>query len=436
MINHYNTLGIEKSADARQIKRAYFELVKQFPPERFPDKFKEIRAAYDALSNEETRAKYDETAELPQDIVFLYNQAQLARQQGRHDSVTKVIEMILQIHPELSFIRSEYARSLEALGKTGKAIEVWDKLCASERDNAKYTVALADCYEMRGWRKKAIDAYKRAIAIDNGDVECWESLVECHLAGSEYEEAAINTLMAVDILKKKGKESAYLYSNAVIYGVDDDDSLTEKYIKDILSMAQSGKANIEDIQGAISCLLTYFHTEGITRFFPYINEIAETIPDIEENVRYMLVHAQRDYEAAALEEKGFAFLFCDLLETLNKDCGCVNCRKAITSMEYDILTDINTYRPQIVRLKNEYPQLYSLHTDFFNEVIYTRDPDKMLYKRLNTLSKHGYVSNIRSRDNDEAPTASQTVRREGPKIGRNDPCPCGSGKKYKKCCGG
>ena len=23
----------------------------------------------------------------------------------------------------------------------------------------------------------------------------------------------------------------------------------------------------------------------------------------------------------------------------------------------------------------------------------------------------------------------------GPKVGRNDPCPCGSGKKYKKCCG-
>ena len=28
-----------------------------------------------------------------------------------------------------------------------------------------------------------------------------------------------------------------------------------------------------------------------------------------------------------------------------------------------------------------------------------------------------------------------TVRREEPKIGRNDPCPCGSGKKYKNCCG-
>jgi len=34
----------------------------------------------------------------------------------------------------------------------------------------------------------------------------------------------------------------------------------------------------------------------------------------------------------------------------------------------------------------------------------------------------------------EAP-APVTVRREGKKVGRNDPCPCGSGLKYKKCCG-
>lgn len=27
------------------------------------------------------------------------------------------------------------------------------------------------------------------------------------------------------------------------------------------------------------------------------------------------------------------------------------------------------------------------------------------------------------------------MRRAGPKVGRNDPCPCGSGKKYKQCCG-
>ncbi|WP_349676117.1 MULTISPECIES: SEC-C metal-binding domain-containing protein [Spongiibacter] len=30
---------------------------------------------------------------------------------------------------------------------------------------------------------------------------------------------------------------------------------------------------------------------------------------------------------------------------------------------------------------------------------------------------------------------SQPSRRAQPKVGRNDPCPCGNGRKFKKCCG-
>ncbi|MGE4518585.1 MAG: preprotein translocase subunit SecA [Desulfobacteraceae bacterium] len=36
---------------------------------------------------------------------------------------------------------------------------------------------------------------------------------------------------------------------------------------------------------------------------------------------------------------------------------------------------------------------------------------------------------------DDSDAGGKTVKREQPKIGRNDLCPCGSGKKYKKCCG-
>jgi preprotein translocase subunit SecA len=35
----------------------------------------------------------------------------------------------------------------------------------------------------------------------------------------------------------------------------------------------------------------------------------------------------------------------------------------------------------------------------------------------------------------QAQQTPKTVKREGEKVGRNDPCPCGSGKKYKKCHG-
>jgi preprotein translocase subunit SecA len=41
-----------------------------------------------------------------------------------------------------------------------------------------------------------------------------------------------------------------------------------------------------------------------------------------------------------------------------------------------------------------------------------------------------------NRGGESAATPSQrTVQRSQDKVGRNDPCPCGSGKKYKKCHG-
>ena len=39
---------------------------------------------------------------------------------------------------------------------------------------------------------------------------------------------------------------------------------------------------------------------------------------------------------------------------------------------------------------------------------------------------------LKQRSEDAAPL--KPVRRSEPRVGRNDPCPCGSGKKYKKCC--
>ena len=53
-----------------------------------------------------------------------------------------------------------------------------------------------------------------------------------------------------------------------------------------------------------------------------------------------------------------------------------------------------------------------------------RRPEEMSKKKKKLHLSHG----------DEAAKPT-TIRRKEKKIGRNDPCPCGSGKKYKKCCG-
>ncbi len=55
-------------------------------------------------------------------------------------------------------------------------------------------------------------------------------------------------------------------------------------------------------------------------------------------------------------------------------------------------------------------------------------------KRLQQWLKQENESDDESDDDDYGPTRPQQFVREHPKVGRNDPCPCGSGKKYKKCC--
>lgn len=62
------------------------------------------------------------------------------------------------------------------------------------------------------------------------------------------------------------------------------------------------------------------------------------------------------------------------------------------------------------------------------------------YRTKGKLAQHHEMAEFRKEDDQwffydgHAPKYEQVIRK-GTKIGRNDPCPCGSGKKYKKCCG-
>lgn len=53
----YGVLGLDRHASEAEIKRAYFQLVRQFPPEREPEKFRDIRTAYEQLRDAESRAR-------------------------------------------------------------------------------------------------------------------------------------------------------------------------------------------------------------------------------------------------------------------------------------------------------------------------------------------------------------------------------------------
>lgn len=61
-------------------------------------------------------------------------------------------------------------------------------------------------------------------------------------------------------------------------------------------------------------------------------------------------------------------------------------------------------------------------------------PQQMVHNEVKTLG--GATAAEENSFQDALQKGPVPVRHSGPKVGRNDPCPCGSGKKYKKCCGG
>jgi preprotein translocase subunit SecA len=87
----------------------------------------------------------------------------------------------------------------------------------------------------------------------------------------------------------------------------------------------------------------------------------------------------------------------------------------------------------LIAYKIEAYQMFKEMRDSINEGV-IRELAKFQVVSEERLVQRPKVKNISTNLSEDGSSANQQ-RHTGKKVGRNDPCPCGSGKKYKKCCG-
>jgi preprotein translocase subunit SecA len=87
----------------------------------------------------------------------------------------------------------------------------------------------------------------------------------------------------------------------------------------------------------------------------------------------------------------------------------------------------------LVAYKIEAYQMFKEMRDNINEEV-VRELTKFQLVSEEKVVRRPKLRNIATNLNEDG-TPAVTQRQVGKKVGRNDPCPCGSGKKYKKCCG-
>ena len=71
----------------------------------------------------------------------------------------------------------------------------------------------------------------------------------------------------------------------------------------------------------------------------------------------------------------------------------------------------------------------------FDAMLDSISKDITLYLLKAEIRQNLEVKQVKGRTNDSKDATPKKTIKNGKKVGRNDPCPCGSGKKYKQCCG-
>ena len=261
-------------------------------------------------------------------------------------------------------------------------------------------------------------------------------------------------LLEYDDVMNKQREAVYSLRRKILEGTEGRDYIlrvVEEIIEGLLAEYCPAEADPEDWDS--DGLATNFH-----RYFDL--DVADlgvdwsviNRPDLEKTLvegaksRYLeRVETFGDEEFARLEK----FLLLDSVDRQWKDhlLSLDHLREGIGLRAYAQRNPLVEYKRESFAL---FEEMWERIEDHVVKFLFHAEPvENMQMQRRSvrtTLSRPeveglGQAAKDRKAQEEVAnrpvgrPAAPTTVRRTQPKVGRNDPCPCGSGKKYKKCCG-
>jgi len=441
---YYDLLDVSFEATAREIKKGYFKKVRQNPPDKAPEKFKKIRAAYEILSDPLAKKEYDARVNLPKWLTSGLESAQNFRRKGKAARAIKIYEEILKKHKRIKFIEVELGEAYIENHNTQKAIDLFKSILEKDKDDLVILKRLVHAYAARGWFKKAIEVCDYMIAQE---LEAIEKIYSMKLS--------------VYAIKGKGKEAQKIallllpfdeVDKITLYGtilatemdhVEDSSQITyesyEKTREYCILFSDYLKENpelIKDIlEFIVSITLIAFPSDEA---FELSDALVEHINDETMIEEYNEAKANKRLkeEMSKIEKDGripgplVDLMHLSFFKTEYEMNGSYD--SDIIDMKIEIIDQYDYYRSKIGIVKHEYVILYSAIEDFVKEIKSEKSRIKLAKKFYKILKDdEAYASDSYGEDElfHEETYISAVV-----KVKRNDPCPCGSGKKYKKCC--
>ncbi|MFQ5790571.1 MAG: preprotein translocase subunit SecA [Acidobacteriota bacterium] len=273
-------------------------------------------------------------------------------------------------------------------------------------------------------------------------------------------------LLEYDDVMNKQREVIYEQRQQVIEGENTREMLFEM-IEEVAdeTVRQSLDPDVHpdewDLEGIDSSVERLFYLQVERKGFMLSLEESESWLNLEESnpedvVAHVVAAVERAYDKKEAEIGPETLRFLERLIMLQiiddqwKDhlLAMDHLKEGIGFRGYAQKNPLNEYKREgfemfsamMGRIKEEVPQ-YLLRVQVApeeearREGLRGRRPHRTIEHRGEEISPESYRSSQEIEASSPEPTTVQTYRREGRKIGRNEPCPCGSGKKYKHCHG-
>ncbi len=467
MNTDYRILGLKQGASQAEIKKAYFKMVRLHSPESDPEKFQEIRKAYEHLTNAKNKPDGPVFAPLSDPLAAkMLKQIQIYRKEKNLTLYRNTCEEAWKRFPDdLQFLYL-LIMAQRRCGNTGKAVKNAELLVSKAPENKWFQMVLSYSYKERGFTQKALHSCAKAYELGCREPDFLIMYASLCDNNRLYSQGITLLLELVSLDMRWSREDipnlieAYcgLLSMNYYGHTGSLPEILDRLHKFLTQYNIYAKEYIPRITFLIAnaCMDVHYRSAAYEFILQIFEDAQKTCRDEEENTQIQtakqLFHFQRVLADSRIGETLLSYL--ELLHDFHfdedesdEDEDEMLQKFSITDLQLCMIQEREDILAQAEILRQDHPEEYKKIAEFIkkmenkSKILLLKDQLLKTYKRL---QPYFYDGQFYEQYPEEKILAMGSVIHKGleskpytrstKKIGRNDPCPCGSGKKYKHCC--
>lgn len=368
MIDYFKELNIQIDASDNEVKNAYFNMTKKYPPEKFPKEYRVIRDAYETLIDKSKRDAYIlDTFDI--EMKNILNEGIDLAKSEEYDLAVVNFEKVLQRYPDNSKVKKDLAVCLMRGRNYKKSSKILKELVIREPNNIEYYKLLINAYGENYDIKNLESVLKKSLKLKNVEVDFYLKLFEIYNE-SELRDYTKAIKVLKDGLENKNINSQKYKLYLKFLDLSDRLDCKDDFNKGCEALSEiTLRDNYEEVKISILNLLDRilkeFHFKNGVRLTSTALVLIDEKKDVETlekimSLRRTFLELSRLYEDKSINEDFKKIIFYNVVSGFLKDD--IEFNRDFEIINQNFFNNFNFENDELVKsigkLKNDYRNVY------------------------------------------------------------------------------